>query len=60
MTHLIGQEDDGDEENDEDDDDDDEDGDGDEVDLPPEVMKRLYQLKALQSEKDIVSIYVRE
>lgn len=29
--------------------------DGDEVDLPPGVMKRLYQLKALQSEKDVVS-----
>lgn len=28
--------------------------DGDEVDLPPEVMKRLYQLKSLQSEKDVV------
>ena len=28
----------------------------DEVDLPPEVMKRLYELKALQSEKDIVSV----
>ncbi|CAM9314928.1 unnamed protein product, partial [Scytosiphon promiscuus] len=25
-----------------------------EVELPPEVMKRLYQLKALQSEKDVV------
>lgn len=56
MIHLIAQEDDGDEEDDEDDDD----GEGDEVDLPPEVMKRLYQLKALQSEKDIVSKYVRE
>lgn len=29
----------------------------DEVDLPPEVMKRLYELKALQSEKDIVSFH---
>eukprot|EP00752_Nemacystus_decipiens_P003886 g3570.t2 len=25
-----------------------------EVELPPEVMKRLYQLKALQSEKDVI------
>lgn len=24
------------------------------MELPPEVMKRLYQLKALQSEKDVV------
>ncbi|CAM9957299.1 unnamed protein product [Pylaiella littoralis] len=42
-----------------DDDDDDEEEDDDEerdneVELPPEVMKRLYQLKALQSEKDVI------
>lgn len=39
----------------EDEEDDEEDPEVDEVDLPPEVMKRLYQLKALQSEKDVVS-----
>ncbi|CAN0370867.1 unnamed protein product, partial [Ectocarpus sp. 12 AP-2014] len=41
---------------DEDDDDDDEDyvdEEDNEVELPPEVMKRLYELKALQSEKDV-------
>ncbi|CAN0017300.1 unnamed protein product [Ectocarpus fasciculatus] len=43
---------------DEDDDDDDDedyvDGEENEVELPPEVMKRLYELKALQSEKDVI------